>query len=281
MYNLEIGKMMHKIHSSNPPDNFKWPFAPLNQIHSYSTRSATRGVFVWQVALSKNGKRPFNTSWPQNLGLYWSLLVWAFLIHIQKMLQRYPNSCVLSLSKWCWCFALRICPQSSLYRKLNFSSCTYSRDFHTWTFLSLCVWFVFLYCCWCLFVLQKQCVRLSGSLLVVDEVLLTRNFQSTRTQKLPASPFQQNYGCIGWLILILLPLQTIVGLARCERVMTTREELHFSWVYTFSATRRSLRTWAPVPPRETCCDPALPAQLCLPSGSSFPRIRLRSQLGML
>ena len=32
-----------------------------------------------------------------------------------------------------------------------------------------------------------------------------------------------------------------VELARCERVMTTRAEFHFSWVYSFSATPRSLR----------------------------------------
>ena len=32
-----------------------------------------------------------------------------------------------------------------------------------------------------------------------------------------------------------------VKLARCERVMTTRAEFHFSWVYTFSAMPRSLR----------------------------------------
>ena len=47
-------------------------------------------------------------------------------------------------------------------------------------------------------------------------------------------------------------------------------EFHFSWVYTFFATLRSLRIWSPVPPIETGCDPALPAQLCWSSGSSFP-----------
>ena len=174
--------------------------------------------------------------------------------------------------EWCWCFALQICPRSSLGSKLNFSSCTYSRDFYTWTFLSLCVCDLFFLCrCWCSFVLQEQWqrVRLSGSLLVVEEVR-TRGFQNTRPQELSASPFQRYDGCIGWPILILQPLQTFVELARCERVMTTRAEFHFSWVYTFSATPRSLRIWAPVPPRETGCDPALPAQLCWSSGSSFP-----------
>ena len=115
----------------------------------------------------------------------------------------------------------------------------------------------FLCCCWCSFVLQeqRQHVRLSGSLLVVDEVR-TRDFQNTRPhmQELPASPFQQYDGCSGLLILILQPLQTFVEPARYERVMTSRAEFQFSWVYTFSATPRSLRIRAPVPPRETGCD---------------------------
>jgi len=61
-----------------------------------------------------------------------------------------------------------------------------------------------------------------------------------------------------------------VELARCERVMTTRAEFHFSWVYTFFATPRSLRIWATHPQRETGCDSAPPAQLCWTSSSSFP-----------
>jgi len=61
-------------------------------------------------------------------------------------------------------------------------------------------------------------------------------------------------------------------LARCEKVMTTQAEFHFSWVYTFSATPRSLRIWATHPPRETGCDPAPLAQLCWSSSSSFPHI---------
>ena len=72
------------------------------------------------------------------------------------------------------------------------------------------------------------------------------------------------------LILILQPLQTFVELAGFERVTTTPTEFHISLVYTFSATPRFVRIWAPVPPRETSCDPALPAQLCWSSRSSFP-----------
>jgi len=195
-----------------------------------------------------------------------------FLYLPQVIVAPQPNRRVLSLSKWCWCFALQICPWSSLDSKLNFSSCTYSHDFYTWTFLSLCVCDLFFLChCWCSFILQeqRQRVRLSGSLLVVDEVR-TRGFQNTQPQELSASPFQRYDGCIGWLILILQLLQTFVELARCERVMTTRAKFHFSLAYTFSATPRSLQISAPVPPRETGCDPALSAQLCWSSGSSFP-----------
>ena len=63
-----------------------------------------------------------------------------------------------------------------------------------------------------------------------------------------------------------------VELARCERVMTTRAEFHFSWVYTFSATPRSLRIWATHPPWETGCEPAPLAQIYWSSSSSFPHI---------
>ena len=118
----------------------------------------------------------------------------------------------------------KICPRSSLDSKLNFSSCIYSRDFYTWNFLSLCVCVIFFLCrCWCFFVLQeqRQRVKLSGSLLVVDKVR-PRGFQNTRPQELSASPFQRYDGCIRWLNLILQPLHTFVELARCERVMTTR-----------------------------------------------------------
>ena len=57
LYNLEIGKIMHKIHFANPPDNFKQLFTSLNQIHSYATRSATRGALFWQAASNQYGKR--------------------------------------------------------------------------------------------------------------------------------------------------------------------------------------------------------------------------------
>ena len=57
IYKLEIGKIVHKMRAGNPPDNFKQLFTPLNQIHSYATRSATRGAFFWQAAENNYGKR--------------------------------------------------------------------------------------------------------------------------------------------------------------------------------------------------------------------------------
>jgi len=39
-------------------------------------------------------------------------------------------------------------------------------------------------------------------------------------------------------------LQSNNCLLGCERVMETRAEFHFSWVYTFSAMLSSLRNWA-------------------------------------
>ena len=68
---------------------------------------------------------------------------------------------------------------------------------------------------------------------------------------------------------LLLPPQTLIS---WDLWTSTRAEFHFSWVYNFSATPRSLRIWATHPPRETGCDPEPPAQLCWSSSSSFPHI---------
>ena len=130
-------------------------------------------------------------------------------------------------------------------------------------FVCVFVWFVF-------FCVGGGVLLFCGSSGSVLDEVQTQVFQNTRPQEIPASPFQQYDGCIGWLILNLHLLQTFVELARCERVMTTRAEFHFSWVYTFSATPRSLRIWASDPPRETGCDTVLPTRLCWSSDSSFP-----------
>ena len=54
----------------------------------------------------------------------------------------------------------------------------------------------------------------------------------------------------------------------CERVMDTRAEFHFSWVYTFSATLSSLRNWANNDRYRL--RPSTPAQLCWSSSRLQP-----------
>jgi len=44
IYILELGKIMHKCHSGNLPDNFNRLFIPVNQVRCPTTRSATRDV---------------------------------------------------------------------------------------------------------------------------------------------------------------------------------------------------------------------------------------------
>ena len=63
-------------------------------------------------------------------------------------------------------------------------------------------------------------------------------------------------------------LQSNSRLLVCERVMETRAEFHFSWVYTFSATLSSLRNWA----NNGRCRllPSTPAQLCWSSSRLQP-----------
>ena len=56
IYSLELGKIMHKFHSGNLPDNFNHLFTPVNQVHCHATRSATRGASFWQMARNKYGK---------------------------------------------------------------------------------------------------------------------------------------------------------------------------------------------------------------------------------
>ena len=55
-------------------------------------------------------------------------------------------------------------------------------------------------------------------------------------------------------------LQSNSPLLGCERVMETRAEFHFSWVYTSSATLSSLRNWANNDRYRL--RPSTPAQLC-------------------
>ena len=119
----------------------------------------------------------------------------------------------------------------------------------------LCIFaFWFSRCCWFSFVLQEQHVFPSIS---TYNFRRTKKFEgNTSTDWISRVPNQPSSKC-------KKHCKQFVERARCERVMTTQAEFHFSWVYAFSATPRS---------RETGCDPAPPAQLCWSSSSSFPHI---------
>ena len=55
-YSLALGKIMHKFHSGNLPDNFNHLFTRVNQVHCHAMRSATRGAYFWQMAHTKYGR---------------------------------------------------------------------------------------------------------------------------------------------------------------------------------------------------------------------------------
>jgi len=114
--------------------------------------------------------------------------------------------------------------------------------------------FWFSRCCWFSFVMQEQHVFPS---IPTYHFWRTKKFEgNTSTDWIPRVPNQPSSKgkkhC-----------KQFVELARCARVMTTRAEFHFSWVYTFSATHRFLWIWATHPPRETSCVPAPPCVIVL------------------
>jgi len=67
--------MLHKIHTCNPPDNVQQLFTPLNQIHSYASRSAEREAFLWQAASRQNGKLCLNNPAPK----IWAIWIPPFM----------------------------------------------------------------------------------------------------------------------------------------------------------------------------------------------------------
>ena len=56
-YILEIGKFMHSLHWGRIPVNFDQLFTPVSQTHSYATRAATLGGYIWQMASTVKAKR--------------------------------------------------------------------------------------------------------------------------------------------------------------------------------------------------------------------------------
>ena len=178
-----------EIYSGNPPDKFMRLFTSLKQIHSYATRNATQGAFFWQAVIKQMWKKIFKTL------RHPGPKIWDYIdlsLHeLSSFTFKKRSRDFLIAAFWVWENSVQashctffLSPLSAV--NLIFSSCTCPRDFHTWTLFSL--WFVFLCCCWCSFVLQEQCVRLCWSFLVVDEVR-TRDLQNTWLQELPASPF--------------------------------------------------------------------------------------------
>ena len=131
-------------------------------------------------------------------------------------------------------------------------------------FVCLCIFMIwFSRCCWLSFVLQEQHVFPS---IHTYHFWRTKKFEGNISRDwIPRVSNQPSSKC-------KKHCKQFKEFARCERVMTTWAEFHFSCVYTFFATRRSLRIWATHPLRETGCDPAHPAQLCWSSSSSFPHI---------
>ena len=142
----------------------------------------------------------------------------------------------------------------------------------------LCIYdLVFLFCCLLVyfcdlvfllllgsFVLQEQHVVSQYShisLLVNKEILRLHHCRLDSKVTKPTIIQMQKKHC-----------KQFVELARYKSVVTTRIEFHYSWVYTFNATPRSLRIWATHPPRENSFDPAPPAPLCWSSSSSFPHV---------
>ena len=127
----------------------------------------------------------------------------------------------------------------------------------------LCIFvFWFSRCCWFSYVLQEN----TSFPVFTHHFWRTKKFEgNTSTDWIPRVPNQPSSKC-------KKHCKRFVELAKCERVMTTRAKFHFSCVYTFSDTPRSLRIWATHPLRETGCDPEPPSQLCWSSSSSFPHI---------
>jgi len=65
IYILEIGKFMHNLHWGRIPVNFDHLFTSVNQAHSYATRAATQGGYIWQLASTVKGKRSLNHLGPK------------------------------------------------------------------------------------------------------------------------------------------------------------------------------------------------------------------------
>jgi len=118
----------------------------------------------------------------------------------------------------------------SAYLGFNCFVCVFMIWFSCFAVCVFCL--LFSCCCWFSFVLQVQHVFPS---IPTYHFWRTKKFEgNTTTDWIPRVPNQPSSKC-------KKHCKRFVELARCQRVMTTQAEFHFSWVYTFSATPRSLR----------------------------------------
>jgi len=133
--------------------------------------------------------------------------------------------------------------------------------FMIWFCCLFVIFVIWLSCCsWCSFALKEHVISQYSTY----HFWWTKKFEGYISADWnPRVPNQPSFKCKK------IHRKQFVELARCERVMTTWAEFHFSWVYTFFATPRSLRIWATHSLIETSCNPAPPAQLCWSSSRSF------------
>ena len=56
---------MHRLHWGRIPVNFDQLFTSVRQVHSHSTRAATRGGYIWRMASTVKAKRSLKHLGPE------------------------------------------------------------------------------------------------------------------------------------------------------------------------------------------------------------------------
>ena len=146
-------------------------------------------------------------------------------------------------------------------------------------FRCICCCFLF-FCCRGLFLLQGKCAKKvvlhhmqqAGALefsTIMKCFCTTCEALHTTVRMAPQAAGFCRSGIIDFLLAQKYELlQSSSRLLGCEKVMKTRAEFHFSWVYTFSSTLSSLRNW--VNKDRYRLRPSTPAQLCWSSSRLQP-----------
>ena len=68
IYQLELGKVMHRLHLGMLPPTYNHLFTRVSNIHSYSTRGAAQGKYFWPSVNNELGKKSLQYSGPK----FWS-----------------------------------------------------------------------------------------------------------------------------------------------------------------------------------------------------------------